>query len=99
MKNPIIAAALNFFLPGAGYIYVGGRKRNFGFIILISFALLYSTALLDAFFTTSIPPLVPRPGIEQPVEVSIYDQLGSIAAFLLLFAFAYDAYNETLRRK
>jgi len=95
VKNPIIAGALNFFLPGAGYVYVGGRKRNFGFIILISFILLYSTA----FLTTNIPPIVPQPGTEQPVEISIYDQVGSIAAFLLLFAFAYDAYNEASRKK
>jgi len=94
MKNPIIAGALNFFLPGAGYLYVGGKRKKFGFIILISFILLYGTA----FFTSTAPSIVPQSG-EQPTQISLLDQVGAIAAFLLLFGFAYDAYNETLKKR
>jgi hypothetical protein len=95
MKNPIIAGVLNFFLPGAGYLYVGGKKKIFGAILLISFILLYSTAFL------SQPPQTPAEtqSITQPLQIGTVDQLGVIAAFLLLFAFAYDAYNEALKRK
>jgi len=93
MKNPIVAGALNFFLPGAGYVYIGGRRKKFGIILLISFIILYS----GAFLTSSNPTGVSQPGPEQPI--SIYDQVGTIAAFLLLFSFAYDGYNEALRKR
>jgi hypothetical protein len=98
MKNSIIAGALNFFLPGAGYVYIGGKKKRFGVILLLSFILLYSTA----FLTTDISTVIPQSGqseAEQPQQMSIYDQVGTIAAFLLLFGFAYDGYNEALKKK
>ena len=98
MKNPIIAGALNFFLPGAGYVYIDGRRKKFGAILLLSFILLYSTA----FLTTNASTVIPQSGqggAEQPQQMSMYDQVGTIAAFLLLFAFAYDGYNEASRRK
>ena len=95
MKNPIIAGVLNFFLPGAGYLYVGGRRKMFGAILLISFALLYSTA-----FLSQPPPESPAvESITQPLQFGTVEQIGTIAAFLLLFSFAYDAYNEALRKK
>ena len=33
-KNPTIAAILNFFLSGAGYLYLG-KKRAFGSLVLL----------------------------------------------------------------
>jgi len=96
MKNPIVAGLLNFFLPGAGYIYTGGKKRKFGFIILLSFVLLYSTA----FLTTDVTPIVNQNSTaQQSSDINLYDQIGSIAAFLMLFGFAYDGYQEALKKK
>lgn len=95
MKNPIIAGVLNFFLPGAGYLYIGGKRKKFGAILLISFVLLYSAAFLGQ------PPSTPSQteSITQPLQIDSIDQIGTVAAFLLLFAFAYDAYNEASRKR
>lgn len=95
MKSPIIAGVLNFFLPGAGYLYIGRKKKRFGAILLISFILLYSAA----FLSQPPPTSSPTESITQPLQIGSADQIGTIAAFLLLFAFAYDAYNEASKKR
>ena len=59
MKNPTIATLLNI-IPGLGYIYIGGKRRMFGIILIITFTLiviagndpLMSTPEYDAMRTT-----------------------------------------------
>ena len=137
MKNPIIAGALNFFLPGAGYLYVGGKKKRFGFVLMVAFILLYTSPFYANFgqnplgSQTGGPLASPTQTLTSTsssqgtqtqtvsgsqtstqttsasasttttteVPTSFSDQVATIAAFLLLFAFAYDGYNEAQRKR
>ncbi len=77
-KNPWIAGALNFFLPGLGYLYVGKPKRaafSAGLIVAAVF-LLIGSALL-------------RPEIQ--LEVLATSIVGEL---IFGIAFAWDAYKD-----
>lgn len=41
---PWIAAAMNFFIPGAGYIYLK-RKTTFGLLLILSYIIAWSVAI------------------------------------------------------
>jgi hypothetical protein len=72
-----VAAILNFYIWGLGYLYIG-KRRGFGILLLLGFAF----PVLDLLYPPeSLPPLT---GIRL---VSIAGYL------ILSLAFAYDAYR------
>jgi hypothetical protein len=85
MKNPVLAAAFNFILPGSAYIYLKQRVV-FGCLILSAELLLW---------------IVPLPQIvDEAVSLSLDNfQLSDwlpifVAALLCQIAFALDAYRS-----
>ena len=87
-KSPIGAAALNFFFPGLGYVYVGlGRDRGeivFGALVFVFYFIGFDVGYLIAGITYTP---------SAPVSVSPYAAL-ILLALLLPFAFAYDGYRR-----
>ena len=86
-KNPIIAAILNFFILGLGYLYSGKRTvLGIGFLTTSIILIMYMVAV------ALLPPLPSSP----------YDNLYAMTGLLLLLyqlvvstTLAYDAYRET----
>ena len=87
MKNPTIATLLNI-IPGAGYVYIGGQKRVFGIILLISMAL----GVIAQFD----PALYTEEAINAPLTV--WDIFSALSGLTILGAFMYDAYTTAVRR-
>jgi len=84
-----MAAALNFFFPGLGYIYIGlGRNTGeiiFGGLVFVCFFIGFEVGnVID--LITYVPPTT-------QVSVSPYTAV-ILLAFLLPFAFAYDGYRR-----
>ncbi|MFT4976187.1 MAG: hypothetical protein ACI8S6_002083 [Myxococcota bacterium] len=87
-KNPWIAAVLNFFLPGAGYMYTGRRR------------LLGAGWLLCAILLTVVEQsagIFPALGIEaaglQTAAPTVFNLL-FVTVLLMNTVFAVDAYQE-----
>lgn len=87
-KNPWIAATLNFFFPGAGYLYTGRRR------------LLGAGWLLGAILMTVVEQsaaIFPALGIEaaglQAAAPEVFTLLFA-TVFLMNTMFAVDAYQE-----
>jgi hypothetical protein len=87
MRKPIVVAVANAVLPGLGYILLG-RRRAFGWLLLIGVALQIIQLCIDP-----IPPYFIVYG-STPVSVT----LGAAALFLVLLAFAYDGYQLAKER-
>lgn len=85
-KNPWIAAALNFIVWGAGYIYAGQRS-GFGILIWISFLM----AILA--YVVSIPYIIPAS------YGALSDTLSLLSYLIFSFALARDAYNEAKKAR
>lgn len=90
-RNRWVAAGLNFFIPGAGYIYNGvGRDRTqivFGVIVLIAFFIGFYVPIagsVAAISSSSSSAAVAGPPI-QALEILI---------FILPIGLAYDAYRR-----
>jgi len=88
-KSPSGAAALNFFFPGLGYVYVGlGRDTGeiiFGGLVFVLYFIGFEVGyLID--LITYVPSTT-------PANVSPYAVI-ILLAFLLPFAFAYDGYRR-----
>ena len=88
-KNPWVAAILNLFLPGAGYVYSGHRVR-FGVLLLAAMALVL---------------LGPAPEAQEQVALETQELAADpayivilVAAGVISLAFAYDAYNDAQER-
>jgi hypothetical protein len=89
MKNPTIATVLNI-IPGLGYIYIGGQKRVFGSLILLTL-ILSIIAMFD--------PLLAMDS-NDPYYTSgfrLWDLLFFITFVVSIVAFMYDAYHSTLQ--
>ncbi len=86
-KNPWLAATLNFFFPGLGYIYNGigrdGKQVVFGALIALSLAL--------TFYVGVISQIMSSPSTSEPVSAATYL---AFLYFLLPFAVAYDGYQR-----
>ncbi|RQD81956.1 hypothetical protein D5R95_07730 [Methanosalsum natronophilum] len=82
-KNPLLAAILNFLLPGIGYLYIGTRKF-FAILIIISM-------LSFAVWAFTLPENI----FDQYLTYSISYWAFSI---ILAIAFAIDAYQEVVGR-
>ena len=76
MKNPVVIALLNFFLPGLGYIVLG-REKVFGALALIG-----SVAGWVWSFTSVLP-------FEEDSTVAI---IAALLTVFYAIAFAYDGY-------
>jgi hypothetical protein len=87
-KNPWLAAILNFFFPGLGYVYNGiGRDTAqliFGVLVALSVALVFYVGFASAI-------LSPSSGGTQTTTAADYV---SFLYFLLPFAVAYDGYKR-----
>ena len=87
-KNPWVAAGLNFFFPGAGYIYTGERRAlGFGFL-----AGAIGLTLVEQ--SDAVPFL--DPGLRESNPQLFGMMFASI--FVMNTAFAIDAYRETRAR-
>ncbi len=76
-KNRIVAAVLNFFVWGLGYLYMG-RRRKFGVLLVLGDVL----PILYSFYPAY---KVPNPFGGQAISF--------LAFLILSFAFAFDAYQ------
>ena len=90
MKNRWIAALLNFFLPGLGYVYVGiGQDTGeliFGGLVFLFYFIGWEVAFASIILNgtpSSSPTSSPS-----PVAALVF------LVFLLPFAFAYDGYQR-----
>ncbi len=90
MKNPWLAALLNFFLPGLGYVYVGiGHDTGeliFGALVFLFYFVGWEVAFASIFLS----------GNPSSASTSASSPLAALIAlvFLLPFAFAYDGYRR-----
>lgn|SRR3989344_337979 len=78
-RRPWLGAMLNFFILGGGYIYNGGRRKFFGWLL---FCVLILT-IMDTLIFDQIRTYIPEPS-----------PLTWIAIALVSIAFAYDAYQD-----
>lgn len=83
MKNPTIATLLNI-IPGLGYIYIGGKRRIFGFI------------LISSLITGTIPAFDPSlyEGLDPYAAATLWEIFGLISIVLGVVAFMYDGYTS-----
>lgn len=79
MKNPTIATILNF-IPGLGYLYVGGKRKLFGLLILTSFVVSAVASTFDPLYT------------DMSAEFRSLDIAYVLSLVLMTAAFMYDAY-------
>ena len=90
-KNGWLAAILNFFLPGFGYIYAGiGRDTKlivFGTLIFLSVAVVFYASLVNGILSTPSTPTTPTASFSPLVYIGIL-------YLILPFALAYDGYNR-----
>jgi hypothetical protein len=80
---------LNFFFPGAGYIYTG-LGRNTGEVIFGALVFAFYFVGFEIGYLIDVLTYVPSTASE---TVSPYAAL-ILLAFLLPFAFAYDGYRR-----
>lgn len=90
-KSPLMAAVLNFVLPGVGYIYVGagrdGKLMVFGLLVLVSLTLTFYVSILN---------IATSPPTTSPTSTSPLDFIG-LLEFIFPFAAAYDAFQRAKR--
>ena len=79
MCNPWIAAALNFVLPGAGYVYAG-RRDGFAWGVLVSYALIAASSFMSGSATYAGVP-----------QAALY--MGVSGTIILQASFAWDAFR------
>jgi zinc-ribbon domain len=88
-KNPWLAALLNLFFPGLGYVYIGigrsGAQVVFGVIITISLALTFYAGVVVAITSAS--------SSSSTSSLPAADYIGFLS-ILAPFAFAYDGYHR-----
>ncbi|HEX7483723.1 MAG TPA: hypothetical protein VF281_01080 [Candidatus Saccharimonadales bacterium] len=84
--RPVLAAVLNFLIPGVGYLYLGVRKK---------FAWLLVGASIVSAVAIVMNVLNPQTMMSQYANtMTQYSILDSLAIFIVAVAFAYDAYTE-----
>ncbi|MEO7905313.1 MAG: hypothetical protein ABIR91_06010 [Candidatus Saccharimonadales bacterium] len=83
MKSRKIAALLNI-IPGAGYVYIGGKKRTFGLLLLFAITVTVIGAFDPRFMTDEY--------LNAPF--TIWDGLALVSIALGMTAFIYDAYHS-----
>jgi len=88
-KSPGGAAALNFFFPGLGYIYIG-FGRDVGEVIFGALVFVFYFIGFEIGYLIDVLTYAPS---TTPANISPYVAL-FLLAFLLPFAFAYDGYRR-----
>ena len=90
MKNRWIAALLNFFLPGLGYVYVGiGQDTGeliFGGLVFLFYFIGWEVAFASIILSGTLP----SSSTSAPPPLAALITL----VFLLPIAFAYDGYRR-----
>lgn len=90
-KNGWLAAILNFFLPGFGYIYAGiGRDTKlieFGVLIFLSVAVVFYASVANGIVSSASGTVTATTSFSPLVYVGIL-------YFILPFALAYDGYHR-----
>jgi hypothetical protein len=91
-KNPWIAAVLNLFLPGLGYVYDGTGRDSaevlFGVLLFVTVFLGFYVGLIGSALTTPVSSNA-TPGTVSPTAY-LFSLL-----FLLPLALAYDGYHRS----
>lgn len=87
--SPVLAAVLNFLIPGVGYLYVGVRKKFAWF--LIGASVVSAVAIV-------VGVLNPESAGNYVAATTQYSLLDSLAVLIVAVAFAYDAYTEAKNR-
>lgn len=91
-KNGTLAALLNFFLPGLGYVYVGIGKEIgdaiFGILVFIFYFIGFEVTTAFDILTTPVAPATTTEASISPVALLIF------LVALLPIAFAYDGYRR-----
>jgi hypothetical protein len=89
-KSGLLAAILNFFLPGIGYVYAGiGRDTKlivFGTLIFLSVAVVFYSSFVNGILSAASAPAT-------PTQLNPLDYV-ALLYFLLPFALAYDGYHR-----
>lgn len=81
MKNPTIATLLNL-IPGLGYIYIGGKRKLFGILVLVGG--------VAGTIATSFDPLYSE--VYSQTEIRGIDSVYLLSLVLVVGAFMYDGY-------
>lgn len=92
MKSPVLATILNI-VPGFGYVYIGGKKRWFGLVLLLSIGLSFYVTLSSPTYQSAVQQTVQSN--TETTQVMQPDQdsgLSLLASLLMLGAFMYDGY-------
>ncbi len=91
-KIPILAAVLNFVLPGVGYAYIGagrdGKLVVFGLLMLVSLTLTFYVSIVNLALS---PPTTTTTTTSSPLDFV------GLLEFLFPFAVAYDGYQRAKR--
>lgn len=85
-KSPWLAALLNLFVPGTGYVYVGTRFR-FGVLLIAAVTITLLAPPAEDATTMS------RSDIEALIQDPNFMTIMA-AGLLIAAAFAYDAWND-----
>lgn len=88
--SPVLAAVLNFLIPGVGYLYVGVRKK-FGWFLIAASVVSAVAIVLNV--------LNPQSAAAYMSVTTQYSLLDSLAVLIVAVAFAYDAYTEAQARQ
>jgi len=86
MKNPTIATVLNI-IPGLGYVYIGGKKRLFGILLLVALAFSIANAFDPMLALSDDDPYY-------TAGFRIWDLLAVGSFIAPVIAFMYDAYQS-----
>lgn len=99
MKNTTIATLLNF-IPGLGYIYVGGKKRWFGAMLVLAIGLSFYVTISSPTYQTVVNETLQTSQNDaktESVQPKIDNQSGFISIIVSLLvtgAFMYDGYQS-----
>ena len=86
-KSPLLAALLNLFIPGSGYIYVGTRLR-FG-VLLVGATVLTLAAPTEEGEGQAVNATDMANFLGDPGNLVLF-----VAAIMIAVAFAYDAWRD-----
>lgn len=87
MKNPVIAAILNI-IPGLGYIYVGGKRKLFGWLLF--------GGMVIGIIGTFDPSLNLYSEENMSAGLNVWTWLAFAGSLLTIVAFVNDAYMSAL---
>jgi len=96
MKEPLLAALLNFSFSGTGYLYLG-RRRLFAWLLITSFIASALSATLNLFLLFSREALASESPFVRDLLIITPGLLACLALLTLAMGLAVDAYNEAKR--